>query len=131
MPFTTERKFVARAEQELGRRLPRAYVNRLLRSNGGSVEIDGDEWVLHPVRDDSDRKKLSRTCNDIVRETRAAREWKDFPLSAVAIGANGLGDLLLLMAENDEQFAEAIYVWRHETGQLHEVAPGFAAIEDE
>ena len=93
------------------------------------MEIDGDEWVLHPVRDDSDRKKLSRTCNDIVRETTAAREWKDFPPSAVAIGANGLGDLML-MAENDEQFGETIYAWQHETGQLHEVAPGFALIGD-
>jgi hypothetical protein len=128
MAFTTEQKFITRAEAALGRRLPNAYVTRMLRSNGGSVEIDGDDWVMHPVLDDSDRKRLARTCNDIVRETTAALKWTNFPRSAVAIGANGSGDLLVLIAGGDDQCGEAVYVWEHETGEVRQIAPSVAAL---
>ena len=49
MPFATEQKFVVRAEQALGRRFPEAYVARMVQSNGGSVQVDDDEWVMHPI----------------------------------------------------------------------------------
>jgi hypothetical protein len=130
MPFTTEQKFIIRVQEALGRRLPSTYVGRMLRSNGGSVEVDDDVWVMHPVRDDSDRKRLARTCNDVVRETTSAREWKTFPESAVAIGANGSGDLLVLMAEASDRFREAVYVWEHETGPIRKVAPSVAALTE-
>ena len=130
MPFTTEQRFIIRAEEALGRRLPAAYVTRMLRSNGGSVEVDDEIWVMHPVRDDSDRKRLARTCNDVVCETISAREWKTFPESAVAIGTNGSGDLLVLIADSAEQFGGAVYVWEHETGETRQVAPSVAALTE-
>ena len=68
---------------------PKAAV-RLLQSNGGIVEVEGEEWVLHPIFDDSDQKRLKRTFNDIVRETGSATEWRGFSSDAVAIAANGL-----------------------------------------
>jgi hypothetical protein len=37
---------------------------RLLRDNGGDLKIAGDWWILHPVRDDTDRKRLKRTAAD-------------------------------------------------------------------
>ncbi len=61
------------------------------------------------MRDDSDRKRLSRTANDIVRETEAAREWDEFPADVVAIAGDGSGDALVLLPGSDE-----IYIWSHE-----------------
>ena len=43
-------------------------------SNGGEVAAYNDVWSLHPILDNSDRKRLSRSCNDILRETRAMRD---------------------------------------------------------
>ena len=130
MPFPTEPQFVARAEQALGRRLPSGYVARMLQANGGIVEVEGEEWVLHPIFDDSDQKRLKRTFNDIVRETGSATEWRGFPSDAVAIAANGLGDhLVFLPAKADDQFGDAVYIWNHETAELREIASDFVELD--
>jgi hypothetical protein len=102
----------------------------MLRSNGGSVEVDDDEWVVHPVRDDSDRRRLARSSNDVVAETTVARQWQGFPKSAVAIGANGSGDLLVLLAADADQFGEAVFVWEHETGETRQVAANLPVLTE-
>jgi hypothetical protein len=122
MPFPTEQRFIIQVEEALGRRLPESYAARMLRSNGGAVEVDDDEWTVHPVRDDSDRKRLARSSSDVVTETSAARSWKGFPDSAVAIGANACGDLLVLLAADGDRFGEAVFIWEHETGETRQVA---------
>ena len=90
-------------------------------ANGGEVELNGDAWQLLPIRDTSSRKLISRTANDVLRETRSAREWKLFPENALAIASNGTGDLLLLLRQG-QQFAPDIVVWRHEDGAIERAA---------
>jgi hypothetical protein len=50
-----------------------------------------DVWNLHPILDNSDRKRLSRSCNDTLRETRMMRDWPGWPEHAVATADNGTG----------------------------------------
>ena len=91
-----------------------------------------DVWELHPIFDDSDRKRLKRTCNDIVRETTSAREWHGFPPEAAAIGGNGSGDRLILLPDpNSGRFGDAVFWWDHETGEINQVASNFWELEDE
>lgn len=123
MPFPLEMRFVRQAEEKLARKLPLGYLSRICRSNGGELAVGTDVFRLYPVLDSTDRKRLSRTCNDIVRETASARQWPRFPPDGLAIGGNGGGDKLVLMAEADtERFTDAVYWWDHETGELHFVA---------
>ena len=90
-----------------------------MRSNGGRVVTDEDEWELHPVLDDGDRSRLKRTCNDIVRETAHARKWPNFPADTVAIGANGMGDFLVLLPDSaGDTFSDIVYVWRHDDSAI-------------
>lgn len=116
MGFPVEEGRIADAEGELGRRLPSVLRERLLRNNGGDVEaskgVDDDGWQLHPVWDDSDRKRAGRTANHIVLETAEAREWQGFPEGAIAIASNGTGDRLVVLASTDE-----VFWWDHETGE--------------
>jgi hypothetical protein len=79
MPFTTSETLIEFAEQSLERRLPEPLRLRLLRSNGGEGSTPDDDWILHPIRDASDRKRLVRTANDIIKETEQARQWRSFP----------------------------------------------------
>ncbi|MGH7138812.1 MAG: SMI1/KNR4 family protein [Pirellulales bacterium] len=126
MPFPVEMPFVKQAEEQLARSLPLGYVGRICRNNGGEVRAAGDVFQLYPVLDTTDRKRLARTCNDIVRETVAAREWPTFPPDALAIGDNGSGDKLVFLAEPDTpRFADAVYWWDHEIGDLRRVAEMF------
>ncbi|MFT6654927.1 MAG: hypothetical protein ACJAWI_001699 [Marinomonas primoryensis] len=37
--------------------------------NGGEAFIEEDDWKFYPIKDASDRKRLSRTCNHIISET--------------------------------------------------------------
>jgi hypothetical protein len=128
MPFPVDIQFVRRVEAKLTRKLPVGYVARICRENGGEVETDIDVWQLHPIFDDSDPKRLKRTCNDIIRETAAAKEWRGFPAEGLAIGANGGGDLLVLLPDPvAAAYGEAVYWWDHETGELNKVADDISA----
>ena len=132
MAFPLDIEFVKRVEANLGRKLPLGYVVRMSRENGGGVIAGPDHWGLYPIFDDSDRKRLKRTCNDIVRETASAREWPDFPPEALAIGDNGGGDHLVLLPDpQSDRFADAVYWWDHETGGLEKVADDFEELSDD
>ncbi len=131
MPFPLEIRFVREAAQRLGRTLPLGYVGRMCRENGGDVRVGSDSFRLFPIRDTTDRKRLARTCNDIMRETAEARQRPDFPAKALAIGDNGGGDLLVLLPDDDPaRFADAVYWWDHETGELIQVADTFEDMRD-
>jgi hypothetical protein len=126
MPFPLDHRFVQQAQEKLGRALPLGYVARMCRNNGGEVSAGGDVFNLYPILDNSDRKRLSRTCNDIVRETALAQEWTNFPPDALAIGDNGGGDkLIFLPHQDDPRYADAVFWWAHETGELQLVADAF------
>jgi hypothetical protein len=126
MAFPLDIQFVKRAEAKLGRKLPLGYVARMCRDNGGAVAAGPDYWWLYPLFDDSDRKRLKRTCNDIIRETVLARERPRFPADALAIGHNGGGDHLVFLADPEtDRYGDAVYWWDHETGELDQVADAF------
>jgi SMI1 / KNR4 family (SUKH-1) len=126
MSFPLDIQFVNRAEAKLSRKLPLGYIARMCRDNGGEVTTGTEHWWLYPIFDDSDRKRLKRTCNDIVRETGTAREWPHFPPDALAIGHNGGGDQLVLLADQEtDRYADAVYWWDHETAELNKVADAF------
>jgi hypothetical protein len=111
--WPVEQKYIDEAQVALGVRFPRNFVARLRRLNGGWVSRNGETWEFHPVWDRSDRRRLSRTSNDIVRETQFARSWPGFPSDGVAI-ARGAGAerLVLLPSEGDpEQLGEQVYEW--------------------
>ena len=126
MPFPLEMRFVQQTEKKLARRLPLDYVAKMCRNNGGEIKTGAGVFRLYPIFDSTDRKRLTRTCNDIVRETASARDWPNFPPDALAIGDNGGGDKLVFLPEGDaSRFADAVYWWDHETGELHLVADAF------
>ena len=119
MGLPTNEDAIKAAEDQLGRSLPTALRERLLRNNGGDILIewdgDGEEWQLHPVFDDSDRETTRRSANHLVREQETAREWPRFPAEAISIATQD-GDHLILLPEDDEP-----KLWLHETGDVEAV----------
>lgn len=128
MPFPVDVQFITAAEQKLGVRFPPAYVTKMVRANGGEIQSQVDVWFLYPFLDTSDRTRLKRTCNDVVRETKNARARPGFPPDAVAIGENGGGDLLLFVPQPDapELLSSVVYWWDHETDELNHIADDFS-----
>lgn len=110
MAFPASEDVLARAEGTLGRRFPEYLRTRLARSNGGDISTAEDDWLLIPVRDHSDRKRLARTANDMVYETAQARKSHGFPEGGIAVAANGSGDWLVLLPGADD-----MHLWNHET----------------
>jgi hypothetical protein len=131
MPFPVDIKCVHEAEHKLGVKFPASFVTKMVTSNGGSVRTRIDSFELHPFLDTSDRKKLARTCNDIVRETTYARSWEGFPAEAVAIGANGGGDRLVLLPQPDhpDVLSHQVFWWDHETSEVSVVADDFSDLK--
>jgi hypothetical protein len=129
MPFALHERFLADTEAKLGARLPESYRNKMKKANGGEVDLGEETWCLHPVLDSTDRKRLSRTSNDVLRETASIRQWPDFPPDALAIGSNGEGDILLFRVDKAAgRVEEGVFIWRHGGGGLEKVADSFAEI---
>jgi hypothetical protein len=64
------------------------------------VLAHNDVWNLHPVLDTCDRKRLKRSCNDILHETAFMRNWAGWPQNALAMGSNGGGHRSVLLTVN-------------------------------
>jgi hypothetical protein len=123
MPFPVETKWIDEAEEKLGIKLPRSYRDTMTPLNGGEIDAMGDAWELYPIWDKSDKKRLARTCNDIVRETEVNRCCDGFPSDAVAIGTNGCGDQLVLLPNEQDpsRLDETVFFWSHETREIEPV----------
>ncbi len=136
MAFPLDIKFVRDAEAKLGRSLPSSYIAQMCRCNGGTVSTiaggDGrDIFYLHPIFDTTDRKRLSRTCNDIIRVTERSKMYSPdiFPPDAVEIADNGGGDLLILLPGPDgTSFDDGVFRWDHENGDIHRIADDFSEL---
>lgn len=130
MPHPLPAECLKGAEVKLGHRFQHGYAGRLLRENGGAVDCGDDLFELYPVRDGTDRERLARTAVDVTVETASAHEWPGFPESALAVGHNGGGDLLILLPDphalaDAPRFADAVLLWDHEMGGAEVVADGF------
>lgn len=130
MPFTIESKYIRATEEKLSVTFPSMFKGKMLRDNGGSVEAADDTWELYPFFDSSDKKRIARTCNDIVRETRKMRDWPRFPAAAVAIAHNGTADQLILLPKDGapNELDAAVFWWDHETGEVRKFADDFAEL---
>lgn len=128
MPFDLQESYLAAAEVALGARLPESYRRSMLRSNGGELEAAGDDWQQYPISDTSERKRLSRTTNHVLKETEQFRQWRGFPPNALSIASNGSGDCLLFLRQ-DGEFEPAVYAWSHETRELSRVASDFSELK--
>lgn len=129
MPFPVDEKYIIQSEKKLGVRFPKSFRLKMQSDNGGEVVTLPDAWRLYPFFDTSNKKRLKRTSNDVVRETQSARAWVSFPKEAVAIGSNGGGDqLVFLGTDGDGALGPAVYWWDHETGAVHMVAEDFSEL---
>jgi len=130
MPFPVDEKYIVATEQKLGVTFPASFRSKMIKENGGEVDTPPDTWQLFPFYDTSDKGRIKRTCNDIVRETASAKQWAGFPSGAIAIGANGCGDKLVLMpSAPPTKLQDAVFWWDHETRQLHRICDDFAKLK--
>ncbi len=127
MPFELDERFVVAAEKQLGATLPSDYRQAMLMSNGGEVFTNGDLWQFYPIFDQTNRKRISRTCNHIIRETESMRKWHGWPADALAIGHDGSGNVLAFI-EECAGFSPNVFVWDHEAGEMGRIADNFKDI---
>lgn len=125
MPFPIDEEFVRQAEEKLGASLPQSYRISMIAENGGDIASEFEDWRLFPILDSSDRKRISRTCNDIIAETKSASVWSTFPQQALAIAEDGTGDRLVFL-RSGSLFGPEVYHWFHETGELAKIADDFS-----
>jgi hypothetical protein len=125
MPFPVDTKFIDQAESKLGVKFPNSFRAGMTELNGGEIETDDELWQLHPFFDTSDKKRLKRTANDIVRETASASDWTRFPEGAIAIASGQCGDIAVLMPDETDptRLRDIVLRWDHETGATKILAP--------
>jgi hypothetical protein len=124
MAFPVDERYIADAESELKVKFPFTFTEKMEKKNGGEIETSDDSYTLYPFFDKTDIKRIKRTANHIVLETKNAREWNNFPPTGIAIGDNGLGDRLVLLPTDSDpsMLNDQIFIWSHETGDLTIIA---------
>uniref|UniRef100_A4Y3K0 Knr4/Smi1-like domain-containing protein n=1 Tax=Shewanella putrefaciens (strain CN-32 / ATCC BAA-453) TaxID=319224 RepID=A4Y3K0_SHEPC len=126
--FDLSEEQLKRTEEELGAKLPHEYREAMKIDNGGEASTEEDDWEFYPIKDISNRKRLSRTCNHIINETESCQGFGYFPESAITIAGNGFGDQMVFLKEG-ESFGDTVYLWLHETGELQQLAGSFSEIK--
>ena len=130
MPFPVDKKYVEWMENKLNVKFPEIYKSKMLRENGGEVVFGEYQFELYPFFDQTNRKRISRTCNHIEKETKSARGWNGFPEKAIAIGSDGFGNQLILAQEEDGTLGEAIFLWNHETSSVKKICNSIIEFEN-
>lgn len=130
MAFPVEEKFIEKAEAELGAKFPASFREKMMRLNGGGVEVDTDYFELHPFYDTSDKKRIKRTCNSIVHETKTARDYYRLPKNLIVIGDNGGGDVLVYKIKENGEIEPTVYWFDHETEELVFAAGDFSELKE-
>jgi hypothetical protein len=139
MAFPVEEKFIEIAEAELGIRFPESFRNKMMKLNGGyvqfSIEDDVGEdeveyYELNPFYDTSDKKRIKRTCNSIVHETKTYRDQYGLPQNLIVL-ANSDGDLLVYKIEENGKIDPAVYWLDRETEELVIVANDFSELKED
>lgn len=113
MVWPVSKADIERAERELNVTFPAVFAQQMSVANGGSVELLHHWWELCTFEDRSSNKRLTRTFDGIVRETRSMRELAWFPQTGVVIGTCN-SDRLILLPESagSERLADDVFVWR-------------------
>ena len=114
MPFDLNEKHNISAEAKLLARLPNAYRAKMMKENGGGVLSSSGEdnvWWLHTIFDPTDKKRLKRSVNDIVRETetRLDHGHPDWPDGAVEIGHHGGADAYIFLSDGPNFLPEVYF----------------------
>ena len=130
MPFPVEEKFIEKAEAELGTKFPESFRMKMMKLNGGGIEVSDDYFELHPFYDTSDKKRIKRTCNSIVHETKTARDYYRLPSNLIVIGNNGGGDVLVYKIEENGEIRSTVYWFDHETEELVFAAKDFSELNE-
>ncbi|RZK39765.1 MAG: SMI1/KNR4 family protein [Pedobacter sp.] len=131
MPFPVELRYILQTESILQVEFPTLFKNKMQAENGGEIIAENEDWQLFPFFDKSDNKRISRTSNHIILETKEAKEWDNFPSNGIAVGSNGSGDLLVLLpSDNGAKLKDQIYLWKHETGEIYEVAKSIEELQN-
>ena len=126
MPFDIAENELKKTECIIGA-LPEEYRVAMMEENGGEAETEEDHWEFYPIKDTTDRKRMSRTCNHIISETESCKGYGNFPEGAIAVANNGLGDQMLFINQ-DGKFKDEVYLWLHETGETQVLAESFNEI---
>ncbi|PCI35130.1 MAG: SMI1/KNR4 family protein [Flavobacteriaceae bacterium] len=130
MPFPVNEKYIIETESEMKIKFPNEFKNRMMKSNGGELSTEEYEFELFPFFDKSDRKRISRTCNHIGLETKNAREWNGFPENGIAIGSDGIGNLIILTHNGNRILTDNVYFWNHEIGQIEKIAESINELDE-
>ena len=128
MPFPIELKYIEQTETELNVIFPEVFKSRMMQTNGG--ETPNEEFQLFPFWDKSEKKRMARTSNHIGLETNKARDWSGFPKYAIAIGSDGMGNVLILIHDGDGQLKEHIFFWDHETGEIELLTQNISGLDE-
>jgi len=130
MAFDLHEKFIVAAEKTLNCKLPSSYRWSMQENNGGTIEADDGFWDLFTIADNSDKKRLSRSCNNIITEMKRSSLRANFPKNVLAIASDGTGDLMILKKDpSGDCYFDNVYIWFHETGEIVELVSDFKELE--
>jgi len=121
MGFNLEKKFIIETEKQLNYVFSDSYAKKMTNNNGGELTIENEGWFLFPIFDNSDKKRLKRTFNDIIRETKFFHSQYEGFNEYITFAYNGSGDYLLF----NKNIKKEIFIFFHESEEIKKIANDF------
>jgi len=121
MGFNLKEIFIENTEKELGIQFSLSFKTKMMKDNGGELTIENDGWFIFPFYDNSDRKRIKRTSNNITRETNLFYLDYNELQHYIAFANNGSGDYLLF----NKNSSKPVYMFLHEKGIINQIANDF------
>ena len=119
MAFDVSEKYVIETEQKLGVVFPKSYRDSIMEINGGMVvSPQGEEegvWFLFSICDKSDKNRLRRTAQDIVRENEAAWNYYGMPDNLYSIGGDN-SEYIVFQKTQSGKLDDAVYLYHPSYG---------------
>ena len=122
MGFNLEEVFIKNTENNLGIQFSLSFKTKMMDDNGGEISIKGEGWFIFPFYDNSDKRRIKRTSNNITRETNLFYLDHDDIKNYVVFADNGSGDYLLF----DKKNPTPVYMFLHESEIIKKVAEDFS-----
>lgn len=115
-------KFIENTEKELSVKFPPNYRDKMKKDNGGELSSRHCEWwELFHFFDTTNRKTITKTCINIIRETKSAKKWYGLPENAIAIGTDRFGNYLFFLPKKDDPdvLEDVVYAWWPSMGKVN------------
>jgi hypothetical protein len=130
IPSPASEESIQETEAALKIKFPPSYREKMLRENGGDLQLKEGVFHLIPVRTSGHEAGAIAAAHDVVGATKEQKKNYTFPNDGIAFAANDAGDTLVFVKEyyHSDKLKNGVFLWNKKIGFVKRVAEDFSKL---